>query len=545
MISYINSKNELIKTDAFINDEITLSVTTTGVKNGVRYIVKLIAKEKIRLKSFSYVISHLYNEEDFICPNGYQSWTDTLTTSRTDKQKSLSKIPQVLMDKYGFEYFGDWHFKKYESTKGRFHGFTYTFIKSKEGDTLFASLNDFNYFTIFNFSKSDIVEVEADVDNDLVEGEVVLLDFIVVKGKLSESFNLWKKMLNLSAHNPKINGYTSWYNYYQDINEKIILRDLKALDDTYELFQIDDGFETYVGDFMDVDKKKFPNGLEPIVDLIHSYNMKAGVWMAPFICEKKSRVFSEHPEWIVKNEKGEPLYVSSNWSGFYPLDFDNPEVKEYIRDELLYMTETCKFEFLKLDFLYAVCIKHDGRSRAKVMKEAMDFIRDTVGHDVIILGCGVPLFSAFGTVDYCRIGPDVSLSFDDHWYMKYMHRERVSTKITVQNTINRYYINGIGFNNDPDVYILRKKNVKLSKGQKESLAIINFIFGHVYLTSDNVATYDEETKQQYAELIKFQEHQLQDVSYDHKFIYFTTSYKGELYDFTYDKNKGEIKCQKK
>ena len=36
----------------------------------------------------------------------------------------------------------------------------------------------------------------------------------------------------------------------QDINEKIILRDLDALDSRFELFQIDDGYETFVGDWL-------------------------------------------------------------------------------------------------------------------------------------------------------------------------------------------------------------------------------------------------------------------------------------------------------
>ena len=42
----------------------------------------------------------------------------------------------------------------------------------------------------------------------------------------------------------KLFGYTSWYNYYQNINESIILRDLDALDSRFELFQIDAATET-------------------------------------------------------------------------------------------------------------------------------------------------------------------------------------------------------------------------------------------------------------------------------------------------------------
>ena len=96
--------------------------------------------------------------------------------------------------------------------------------------------------------------------------------------------------------------------------------------------------------------------------------------------------------------------------------------------------------------------------------------------------------------DYLRVGPDVSLIFDDVWYMKFMHRERVSTKVTLQNTIYRSIFNNHLFLNDPDVFLLRKENIKLNDQQKESLVTINALFGSVLMTSDNVATYDEKTK---------------------------------------------------
>ena len=57
------------------------------------------------------------------------------------------------------------------------------------------------------------------------------------------------------------------------------------------------------------------------------------------------------------------------------------------------------------------------------MADAMDFLRECAG-DAMILGCGVPLASAFGKVEYCRIGCDVSLDWNDKPHMRLMHRER-------------------------------------------------------------------------------------------------------------------------
>ena len=94
----------------------------------------------------------------------------------------------------------------------------------------------------------------------------------------------------------KIFGYTSWYNYYQNISEEIILRDLAALDSRFNVFQIDDGYETFVGDWLDVDEKKFPHGLETIVKEIKAKGLKPGIWLAPFAVESKSKTFKEEHE---------------------------------------------------------------------------------------------------------------------------------------------------------------------------------------------------------------------------------------------------------
>ena len=70
-----------------------------------------------------------------------------------------------------------------------------------------------------------------------------------------------------------------------------------------------------------------------------------------------------------------------------------------------------------------------------------------------------------------------------------MHRERISTKVTLQNTIFRSIFNNRLFLNDPDVFLLREGNISLSEKQKEALILINSLFGSVLMTSDNIAEY--------------------------------------------------------
>jgi alpha-galactosidase len=147
------------------------------------------------------------------------------------------------------------------------------------------------------------------------------------------------------------------------------------------------------------------------------------------------------------------------------------------------------YDMVKLDFLYAVCmIPRNNKSRGQLMWEAMSFVRDCVG-EKYILGCGVPLASCFGLVDFCRIGCDVGLDWDDRWYMRLFHRERISTRHAIGSAIGRRHLNSRAFVNDPDVFMLRDTNTALTKNQKETLALTNLLFGGLLFTSDDVSKY--------------------------------------------------------
>ena len=58
------------------------------------------------------------------------------------------------------------------------------------------------------------------------------------------------------------------------------------------------------------------------------------------------------------------------------------------------------------------------------------------------------------------------------------------------------------FGNDPDVFLLRDDNMKMSKEQRRSLTILNALFGSLLFTSDNIATYDDEKKAMFDEALK-------------------------------------------
>ena len=107
---------------------------------------------------------------------------------------------------------------------------------------------------------------------------------------------------------------------------------------------------------------------------------------------------------------------------------------------------------------------------------------------------------AFGRVDYCRVSCDVSLDWDDKWRNRRTHRERVSTRQAIGNTLVRRQLNGRAYLSDPDVFFLREDNLRLSWEQKQLLARVNALLGGVYLTSDDPADYDETKRDVYRRL---------------------------------------------
>jgi alpha-galactosidase len=123
----------------------------------------------------------------------------------------------------------------------------------------------------------------------------------------------------------------------------------------------------------------------------------------------------------------------------------------------------------------------------------MEFLRHNIGSKRI-LACGVPLGSAFGLVDYCRIGGDVHLRWEHRLLAFLRHRERVSTLASLRSTLNRWPLNGRAFHNDPDVYVLRKEAQHLSPVQQYTLLVVNVLLGNLLFTSDDVGTYSEEQK---------------------------------------------------
>jgi len=170
------------------------------------------------------------------------------------------------------------------------------------------------------------------------------------------------------------------------------------------------------------------------------------------------------------------------------------------------------------------------------MKDVMDFL-NSLCMDKKILGCGIPLNSAFGKVDYCRIGSDVALIWEDKKLKGINYRERISTICAIKDSIFRRFLNFRGFLNDPDVFLLRDENIYLNKEQKYTLFLLNLIFGGLVFTSDNLNNYDEEKLFLYKSQFPFKKKENINVSYQNDI--YTIEFNIENIKYTVYSNLGE------
>ena len=121
-----------------------------------------------------------------------------------------------------------------------------------------------------------------------------------------------------------LTGWCSWYHYYENIDAETLKGNCRTLSGIKtnvgaNLALIDDGYMTAWGDWSSLKKKQFPGDpdqvMRGIADEIRSNGMKPGLWLAPYACDKNSKLAKEHPDWIIHNDEGRIANSSNcgNW----------------------------------------------------------------------------------------------------------------------------------------------------------------------------------------------------------------------------------------
>ena len=132
-----------------------------------------------------------------------------------------------------------------------------------------------------------------------------------------------------------------------------------------------------------------------------------GIWTSPFVMHTHSRLYREHPDWVLRRHDGsEEVFIP----GVVALDITHPEVLDWI--EALYRRLSREGWRYQLDFTRApvqtaqVAYHNPSLTRAQAYRGAMKAVRRGIG-DGYLLICGGLYSAPVGLAEGHRTGSDV------------------------------------------------------------------------------------------------------------------------------------------
>ncbi|WP_116951040.1 glycoside hydrolase family 36 protein [Jiangella endophytica] len=261
----------------------------------------------------------------------------------------------------------------------------------------------------------------------------------------------------LPAARPAPTAWCSWYEYWGDVRREDVVENLEAmrtLDLPVDVVQIDDGYSAEIGDWL-IPSDGFAD-LRGLVETIRGEGRRAGIWLAPFFAGARSRLAAEHPDWLLRHPHGGALHAGHNWNqDLYSVDLSHPGAAEWVHT-VFSTFASWGIDYFKIDFIAAGAIpgpRHSGADPVTAYRDGLALIRDAVGVDAHILGCGAPVLPSVGLVDSIRVSADTghTLAPDDGDMCS------PSQEAAQLSAHGRQFMNGVFFANDPDCLIVGAK----------------------------------------------------------------------------------------
>ena len=379
----------------------------------------------------------------------------------------LSQYGGTVEDSYLIGSFSDYDHYKLPKPQGINQVYNMAMFFPSERDTLlvgFASCRRFNGWIRFN---KDVLQLALNCENITLDaGKTIDLEQIYIKE--GERNGLLKDFaLAIEKNHPKREfgeiptGWCSWLVYGPNITAKNIYDNLDAIKENsldLKYIQIDDGYQEYWGDWFNF-TDKFEGGVQQICLDIKEKGFEPAIWVAPFVAEKDSRVFKNHPDWFVKDEEGKPLSSGDvsfgGWrcAPWYILDTTHPEALEYIKTVFRTMRSQWQIKYFKLDAIVWEALPFGVRyDRTKTSVEAfrigMQAIAESVGEESYILGGNSPMWPSIGEVNGMRVTNDNARG----WH--------IFKQLGIE-CFNRSWQHNRLWINDPDTVLLQNQMIEI------------------------------------------------------------------------------------
>lgn len=295
-------------------------------------------------------------------------------------------------------------------------------------------------------------------------------------------------------------GWCSWYYYFKNISLADVLENADWLaahrgDEDFakvKIIQLDAGYQTSDGDWLSA-TEKFPGGIGRFAEELRRRGFAPGLWVAPFRVEEGSRLFAEHPDWVVRDAAGTPrtCHGTGRDRRIFVLDATRPEVLAHL-ESLFREIRSLGIDYVKLDFCTVECAIQGARyfdksaTRAQALRRGFEAIRRGFGDDGFILACTTPFAPVVGIADAMRSSTDIT----PYWAKNgvHQHAEAPNVPNVLRNVIHHAYMNERLWINDPDTLIVRDDNTGLSQDEVELWERAIAFAGGSLMLSDRMAT---------------------------------------------------------
>jgi len=332
---------------------------------------------------------------------------------------------------------------------------------TRPGDvTTLAAFTSCHRFNGRFYLQGGKLRVVIDTENlELAPGETWNLEEFFL-GSSRTSADLTSRLAHQIARNhphqiPRTppTGWCSWYCFGPRVTAEQVLANLDVIANqipALKYVQVDDGYQPAMGDWLETGTA-FGGDVQSVLKKIRERGFEPAIWVAPFIAEKNSHVFQQHPEWFMKDDAGAPLpsdrVTFGGWrhGPWYALDGTHPEVQQHFEQLFRTMRNDWGCTYFKLDAnfwgaMHGARLRDPRATRIEAYRRGMQAIRRGAG-DAFILGCNHPIWASFGLIDGSRSSGDIKRSW-------------ATFAKEARQTLLRNWQNGTLWWNDPDAVLL-------------------------------------------------------------------------------------------
>lgn len=184
-------------------------------------------------------------------------------------------------------------------------------------------------------------------------------------------------ILSWASDKPRPVHLNTWEGIYFDHDPEYIKKMASnAAEIGAERFIIDDGWfpgrdhdRAGLGDWF-LDEKKYPEGLEPVIQHVNDLGMEFGLWFEPEMVNPDSDLYRNHPDWVL----GLAGYNQPTERTQYALNLQIPECYHYLLERLDDALSRYNIAYIKWD-MNRVLIQPSHLGRAAVHGQTQAFYR--------------------------------------------------------------------------------------------------------------------------------------------------------------------------